>query len=74
MNAEHPTPEHPGDVENETHGAGDHGEEHGHDDHGHETDALGPIDVVAWGSFALGIGLGLAVAFCFALATGDLPA
>ena len=74
MNAEHPTPEHPGDAENEAHGAGDHGEENGHDDHGHQADELGPIDVVAWGSFALGIGLGLAVAFCFALATGDLPA
>ena len=50
----------------------DHGAADGHD-HGHEAEALGPIDLVAWGSFALGIGLGLAVAFCIALATGDLP-
>ena len=75
MTAEHATPHHPGDVEGEAHGVGDHGEADGHDDHGHAPeDRLGPIDLVAWGSFALGIGLGLAVAFCIALATGDLPA
>lgn len=64
---------HPGDVENEAHGVVDHGEDHGHDDHAHGAEELGPVDVVAWGSFALGIGLGLVVAVCIALATGDLP-
>lgn len=71
---EHATPDHPGDAENAVHGAGDHGEEHGQDDHGHAEEPLGPIDVIAWGSFVLGIGLGLVVAFCIALATSDLPA
>jgi hypothetical protein len=75
MTAEHATPHHPGDVEGETHGIGDHGEAEGSEDHGHASEEpLGPIDLVAWGSFALGIGLGLAVALCIALATGDFPA
>jgi hypothetical protein len=73
MTSEHETLEHPGDVEPEAHGIGDHGEEHGHDDHGHGSETLGPVDVAAWGAFALGTGLGLAVAFCIAVATGDLP-
>ena len=73
MASEQVIPHKPGDVDGEAHGIDDHGDADGHDDHGHESEALGPIDVVAWGSFALGIGLGLAVAFCIALATGDLP-
>jgi hypothetical protein len=74
MTAEHATPHHPGDVENETHGIGDHGEDHGHDDHGHETDTLGPVDTQAWGAFALGILLGLVVAWSIAISVGGLPA
>jgi hypothetical protein len=42
---------------------------HASDDHGHGADALGPIDVAAWGAGALGVALGLAVAFCFVVAT-----
>jgi hypothetical protein len=70
---EHATPDHPGDVEPEPHGSDDHGADHGHDDHAHESEALGPVDVMAWGAFVLGAGLGLAVAFVIALATADLP-
>jgi hypothetical protein len=73
MSAENATPDHAGDVDNETHGVVDHGDEHGHYDHGHESEAIGPVDVYAWGAFVLGTGLGLAVALCIALATGDLP-
>jgi hypothetical protein len=64
---------HPGEVEDETHGAGDHGEDHGHDDHGHQSDALGPVDVYAWGAFILGTGLGLVVAIGIAVSTRDVP-
>jgi hypothetical protein len=56
----------------EHHRTDDHGGDHGHDDHAHAEDALGPIDVAAWGAGALGIALGVAVAFCFAMATGYL--
>jgi hypothetical protein len=42
--------------------ADDHGDDHGHDDHAHGGDeALGPIDVTAWGAAVLGIVLGLIV-------------
>jgi hypothetical protein len=60
----------PGDIADEPHGLDDHGGEHGHDDHAHASDALGPVDVQAWGALALGIGLGLAVAVCVAFSTG----
>ncbi len=49
--------------------ADDHGGDHGHDDHAHGSEALGPLDPMAWGAGALGIGLGLVVAFCMVLAT-----
>lgn len=62
----------PGDLPDEPHGPDDHGETHGHDDHAHGSEALGPIDVQAWGAFAVGIGLGLLVALCVALSTGAL--
>jgi hypothetical protein len=71
MTGEHATPHNPGDVEDETHGVGDHGEDHGHDDHAHESEPLGPVDVYAWAAFAAGAGLGLVVAFCIALANGS---
>jgi hypothetical protein len=71
---EHATSDHTGDVDPEPQGTGDHGTDHGHDDHAHEPEALGPVDVMAWGAFVLGAGLGLVVAFCIFLATADLPA
>jgi hypothetical protein len=40
-------------------GAADHG-------HGHESEALGPIDVQAWGALVLGIALALIVALSIA--------
>lgn len=39
----------------------DHGSADGHDDHGHGSEALGPIDVQAWGAAAIGAVLGLVV-------------
>jgi hypothetical protein len=55
------------------HGAADHGEDHGHDDHAHgEDDALGPLDLLAWGAGVLGIAAGLAVALVMAASTGWL--
>lgn len=41
----------------------------GHDDHAHGEEALGPIDVAAWGAAVLGLVIGLAVTVCFVLAT-----
>ena len=35
-------------------------------------DALGPIDIFAWGAGALGVLLGLVVAACFVLATATI--
>ena len=53
------------------HGVGDHGEDHGHDDHGHgDGEALGPVDVTAWGLGALGIVAGLVVAVLMAASVG----
>ena len=40
-----------------------------HDDHAHDEEALGPVDVTAWGAGIAGVLLGLAVAVAFALAT-----
>lgn len=49
--------------------------DHGHEDHGHEGgQALGPVDVTAWGAGALGVLLGLVVALGFVLATGGIAA
>jgi hypothetical protein len=41
----------------------------GHDDHAHDEEALGPVDVNAWGAGIVGVLLGLAVALAFVLAT-----
>ena len=62
------SPGHAGAVEH--HLTTDHGDDHGHDDHAHGEEALGPVDVAAWGAGVLGIVLGAAVAFCFGMATG----
>jgi hypothetical protein len=52
------------------HATDDHGDDHGHDDHAHADDeALGPVDVAAWGAGVLGVGIAIVMAFCFALAT-----
>lgn len=54
------------------HAPDDHGDDHGHDDHAHGSDALGPIDVAAWGAGALGVVLGLVVTVAFVLATAPV--
>jgi hypothetical protein len=54
------------------HATDDHDDEHGHDDHAHAEEALGPIDVPAWGAGVIGVLLGLAVVAAFALATAPL--
>jgi hypothetical protein len=50
----------------------DHGDAHGHDDHGHADEALGPIDVAAWGAGILGVGISVVIAACFVLATSGI--
>jgi hypothetical protein len=68
------TPDEPG------HAADDHGEPDGHagsgdhDDHGHGGEALGPVDVRAWGALALGVAAGLVVALCLVITTTFLAA
>ncbi|MBI2777507.1 MAG: hypothetical protein HYX57_09660 [Chloroflexi bacterium] len=62
---------HGSDAMADPHVAGDHGEDHGHVDDGHpDDDALGPVNLAAWGAGALGVGLGLVVAGALALAAG----
>jgi ABC-type nickel/cobalt efflux system permease component RcnA len=58
---------HPGDIAGEEHGQDDHGETHGHDDHAHPSEALGPVDVAAWGAFVVGLAAGLLIAICLVL-------
>jgi hypothetical protein len=65
---------HPGDLAGEAHGPDDHGETDGHDDHAHEAEALGPVDVVAWGALALGVAAGLLVVLCLVITTRLLAA
>jgi len=60
---------HPGDVVAEVHGPDDHGETHGHDDHAHAAEALGPVDVQAWGALAIGVAAGLLIALCLVITT-----
>jgi hypothetical protein len=60
---------HPGDLADEAHGTDDHGETHGHDDHAHSIEALGPVDVRAWGALAIGVGAGLLVVLCLVITT-----
>lgn len=63
---------HPGDIVAEAHGPDDHGETHGHDDHAHGADALGPVDVWAWGALALGVAAALLVVLCLVITTSLL--
>ena len=58
---------HPGDLAGEPHGPGDHGETDGHDDHAHGAEALGPVDVQAWGALVLGVAAGLLVVLCLVI-------
>jgi hypothetical protein len=46
----------------------DHGDDHGHDDHAHDEEALGPIDVAAWGAGLVGVAISLVIAACLAIA------
>lgn len=55
------------------HGGDDHGDGHGHDDHAHDDgDALGSVDLRAWGAGVLGIAGGLIVAAVLAMGAGWL--
>jgi len=63
-------PGHPGAVAH--HDIDDHGDDHGHDDHAHAEEALGPIDVAAWGAGLLGLLISVLIAACFVLATATL--
>lgn len=51
------------------HRTDDHGDDHGHDDHAHGEEALGPIDVYAWGAGILGFVIAIVIAFTLALST-----
>jgi ABC-type nickel/cobalt efflux system permease component RcnA len=64
---------HPGDLPDEAHGTDDHGEDHGHDDHAHPSEALGPVDVRAWGALLVGLAAGLAIVLGLVLTNTILP-
>jgi hypothetical protein len=64
-----PAGHHPGDIAGEAHGPDDHGDTDGHDDHAHAGEALGPVDVRAWGALALGVAAGLLVVLCLVITT-----
>jgi hypothetical protein len=54
------------------HDAADHGDADGHDHHAHGDEALGPVDVAAWGAGVLGVAVAVVIAVCFALATSGI--
>jgi hypothetical protein len=62
----------PHDTTTETHAEPGHPTADEHDDHGHATEALGPVDVSAWGAGVVGVAVALVVAVCFAWTTGAL--
>ncbi len=66
------TPGHNASAGADHHASTDHGDDHGHDDHGHAVEALGPVDVAAWGAGILGIGIAAVIAAAFAMATSGL--
>jgi hypothetical protein len=47
----------------------DHGDEHGDNDHAPGSDALGPVDVMAWGALLIGVAAGLVIVLCLVLTT-----
>jgi ABC-type nickel/cobalt efflux system permease component RcnA len=48
----------------------DHATTDGHDaDHAHDGEALGPVDVRAWGALLLGVAAGLVIALCLVITT-----
>ncbi len=48
----------------------DHATADGHDDgHAHGGEAIGPVDVRAWGALILGVAAGLVVALCLVITT-----
>ena len=51
----------------DAHGSGHDGVAAGHDEHGHGGEALGPVDVRAWGALVLGIAAGLVVVLCLVI-------
>jgi ABC-type nickel/cobalt efflux system permease component RcnA len=65
---------HPGDLAAEAHGSDDHGEADGHDDHAHGEEALGPVDVQAWGALIVGVAAGLLIVLCLVITTRLLAA
>ena len=64
LDAHAPAP-HPSDA----HAATGHGGDDHDDEHGHGGEALGPIDVRAWGALLLGIAAGLLVVLCLVITT-----
>ena len=72
--ATHEAPDpHAGDTMVGSHGADDHGDRNGHDVHAHDDgDALGSVDLRAWGAGVLGIVGGLIVAAVLAMGAGWL--
>lgn len=73
------TDEHAAETTDRTHATPtDHGAattrsgDDGHDDHGHDDEALGPIDVAAWGAGVLGVGIAVVIAVAFAMATSGV--
>ena len=63
-------PGHPGAVAHDA--TDDHGDDYGHDDHAHADEALGPIDVAAWGAGILGVAIAIVIAVCLSLGTTGL--
>ena len=62
----------PHDTRTETHSEPDRPNADAHDEHGHAGEALGPVDLPAWGAGVLGVAVALVVAVCFAWSTGAL--
>jgi hypothetical protein len=58
------------ELERAEHDAGGGGHPGGHDEH-HDGEALGPIDVAAWGALVLGSLAGLLVAACLVVSVGS---
>jgi hypothetical protein len=44
----------------------------GHDDHANDAETLGPVDIQAWGAFAVGIAAGLVIVICLVLSTSSV--